>query len=1191
MGEAMKGTGRASRRHFALIGAAVIALAGADIAGAQVAEQTRIDIPAQDLATALTSFGRQTRTEIVFSPSLVASKRAKPIKGRMTKAKALDRLLTGTGLTYEIGANGVVIVKPKRGGGATPPGAARPQYDMSVDQAERGQGYPVTGVVVDAVTGAYLKGAIVRIAESRQVAVTDDLGRYRFATVRPGRYHISVSYLGYANEEALLPVDRSPPGERNFALNSGNTEIVVIGQRSARAQALNQERSADNTSTVISGDLLGSFTGTTVSESLRRAPGVIFDRDGLTGDGSNIVIRGLTSELNTVTLNGVELPDTTGAGRSSNLGNILTDSISKITINKTLLPSQDSSGTGGLVEIETKTPLDRPRRYMSLTAEGAKRARGFNDEFLLSGTVSAKFGADDRFGLSASVQYREKSLHQTGYNLALQYGLYLPLQVDGTPTIFSTSGVDPRTAFPFEDGPRASDVYPVGLSITQTDVDTSNLNVTLSAAWEVDSHTRLFLDYQRLDRTDTAYSLGWNLRPSVFYGSAPVAALGGEQRQVLQWPNRSTSVTASFNYRPDSRNVTDVVSFRGETDAGKWHFGYKAGYTSGRMSQDTYTLNANMSVALPANALLASATDPTEGRVISPFAVRLPGDRGFPLPLLTDAGFATLNDASRYNFGFGQFGEFTGKNDRYTGEVTARYEFENSFVKYLEAGASYERSTFQNANPLNIQYSGVGFPSPTIASFGLGFSEASLSDVGIDTRLNLISRADVLQFMTSGLPGLAVECAPFGGGSPCPPGTRVAASRLLPDPKRLQERTREAEIAAYIQGKLQFGKLDIVGGVRMSRVDVGTATLFGPEIYDVNFQPDVAFFNANSALIRQSAVQTDWLPRIMANYRLGQNSVIRAGYFLSVARPQIALIALPPSVLLQQAPFGGPNFNQPVLLVQKGNPALRPAKTHNLDLSLEHYDRDIGVIKLGLFYKRIEDLLETNVRSGSATLEEIADLLPADPRFQDVIANPDDYFLSISQPVNNGRAAEIWGVEATVERQLTFLPGLLSGLGIYANYTYSDSSKDELVTWSSSPVIGPGGAVTGTETLDIVIPDVAFAGQAKHSGTIGLTYSKNGFEANLAYTMQSRRLTSYAPNDLGSYDEPYRTLDLRAEYRFGKSFRNVRVYVEGTDLLHGPSDPTSEVSIGSGNGDVGKYYAGAKYFGGREVRAGISVSF
>src|SRR3546814_11174066 len=92
-------------------------------------------------------------------------------------------------------------------------------------------------------------------------------------------------------------------------------EIVVFGSRSARANALNLQRTAENSSDVVSVDDLGNFTGTTISEALRRVPGVSFQRDGLTGDGTNIMIRGLDPDMNAVKLNGLNLPVGNGVGR------------------------------------------------------------------------------------------------------------------------------------------------------------------------------------------------------------------------------------------------------------------------------------------------------------------------------------------------------------------------------------------------------------------------------------------------------------------------------------------------------------------------------------------------------------------------------------------------------------------------------------------------------------------------------------------------------------------------------------------------------------------------------------------------------------------------------------------------------------------------------------------------------------
>lgn len=333
------------------------------------------------------------------------------------------------------------------------------------------------------------------------------------------------------------------------------------------------------------------------------------------------------------------------------------------------------------------------------------------------------------------------------------------------------------------------------------------------------------------------------------------------------------------------------------------------------------------------------------------------------------------------------------------------------------------------------------------------------------------------------------------------------------------------------------------------------------------------------------------LPRVLANYRFNDSLIVRAGYYLAVARPQINLLSRTPVITLIQAPFFGPNSNQPILNVTKGNPDLKSARTHNFDFSAEYYDKDIGVIKVGAFYKRINNLLESNIATGIGSLGDVVSLLPDDPRFQDVIDNPDDYAIAVGTPFNNEDPAHIWGIETSVERQFTFLPGALSGLGIYANYTYTDSSKNQPMNWQNSPVVNSAGVVIGYETVNYTVPDVPFNGQAKHSGTIGLTYNKYGIDANIAYTGQSRRQLSFDNYNLSRFEEAYSTLDARIEYRFRIGKGDISIYAEGNDLLRGPHDASLKTTVGADDGQTPKYFDSARYFGGRQLRAGIRASF
>ncbi|MDE8652472.1 TonB-dependent receptor [Novosphingobium album (ex Liu et al. 2023)] len=1147
------------------------------------AAQTReYNIPAGSLKSALDAYVRQSGRQIVYRADEVRSARSPGARGQLSAEAALTNLLAGSGFKTRVDGNLIAIVKAGNVEGVVSQGSplARNTKGRQVQRA-RGHGI-VEGKVVDNATGAALKGALVEIVETGEVTRTDDLGNFRLVGVPAGELTVRISYLGYAEVTNDVSVSGNAPVRVQYSLLAGQSaDIVVTAYLSSRAQALNQERTADNVSTVISSDLLGDFTGTTLSESLRRAPGVIFDRDAATGDGTNITIRGMAPDFNAVKINGVELPEGSGVGRSASLNNVLTESINKVTISKTLLPSQDSAGTGGLVEIETKTPLDRPRRFVSVSVEGAKRGRDFTDDFLVGGTASARFGANDQFGISASVQYRDRSLMRISYNTSPFFGLYLPLQVDGTPTITSTSDIDPRLAFPFEQG--SDGVYPIGLDISSDRTRTKNLSATLSAAWEVDTHTKLFADYQRLDLKVNRYSESLSMFANpISYAPLPVAALGGEVRQAIDWSSRSLGVTPSFSYTPNAKTTTDVLSFRGETNLASWSFKYLAGYAKGRTRGETMNVNfESPTLVLTDDQLLPEAFDPVEGRVITPFPQLRPGMSSIPTPLLSQAGLDLLN-ASTYEWRRANLYSARGQNERWNGEFSVRKEFASSVLRSIEAGATYKNSKFSDQSGVAFDYAAlvVGL-SP--ATFGLPLTDSPLSPIGVDFGFRNLSREDGIAFAQI----LQDACL----STVCPTGSKYARYINPADSRLKDEFTQESELSAYLQATLQFGKLEVIGGARVTRVDVKAVNLQGPRIFRADFSQDDDFFAVNNAVVADRARQTDVLPRILANYRFDENNIVRLGYFMTVARPQINLLSQTPGVTLFLGPLPGPRGNLPSLFVQSGNPDLKPARTDNFDLSLEHYDGAIGVIKLGVFYKRFHNLLESTYLSGAATIDAVRGVLPDDPRFADVLANPNNYNLTLFRPLNNEDTADLWGVEAAIERQFTFLPAPFDGLGVYANYTYANSSKNQPITWTAKPVLDAQGAIVDFESEDIVLRDLPFSGQAKHSGTLGLTYNKKGFSGNLAYTMQGRRTVGYIGNGISNFEESFGTLDFRAQYSTKLAGGDFQIFLEGSDLLRGASDSGLRSSQGTGSGSNGRYLYRGSYYGGRQLRAGAKFSF
>ena len=82
---------------------------------AQLQSEQRFDIPAQPLTDALVAFGRQSGIQVTIDGTLARDRSSPTVRGAMSGAEALTRLLAGTGLTYVVADDTTVAIeKPGR---------------------------------------------------------------------------------------------------------------------------------------------------------------------------------------------------------------------------------------------------------------------------------------------------------------------------------------------------------------------------------------------------------------------------------------------------------------------------------------------------------------------------------------------------------------------------------------------------------------------------------------------------------------------------------------------------------------------------------------------------------------------------------------------------------------------------------------------------------------------------------------------------------------------------------------------------------------------------------------------------------------------------------------------------------------------------------------------------------------------
>lgn len=1183
-----------------------ILLIGSVLADATaIADLARFDIDQQPLKSALTEFAWQSDREILFSTDIVAGKQASMVAGVYEPEEALGLLLTDTGLEYSITSNNTILVNEKGddassrnlmvqniGGEAPTTASSRP--------GEQDATSVVTGKVTDARTGANLKGALVTIDETNQSTATDDLGRYRFPAIREGKYTLRVSYLGYAGAATVLQVV-GPVVSRDLTLMSGTEieEIVVLGQRSARATALNLERTAPNSTTVLSADVLGQFNGTTVSEALRRAPGVAFVPDEVTGDGAQVIVRGLEPDLNQVNLNGLRLLDGTGLGRSPDLSGILTESIESVTINKSLLPSQESNGAGALIEIETKGPLDRGKRFASFNAEYGASGGDFREEYGVGGTVSSTFGNDDSIGISLSGGYRERDNIRLTYDQSSSVPELevLPETTLAGDAVTQKFDLDPRRRFPFEPG--FGNVYPGGLLVNQGASEQETLSLIGSIQKQFGASTSIRFDAVYTEDVITSYNTATSFSSNTNYDAAPVDSLGGELREVLvsedigrNDPNPFFPVVfgtgiPGFVFRnvsldPDQESKTLSINLRGDTAIERWQFSYGLGFSEAENeAPGGYALNLS-SQSLGVTGFLPELIDRNflsdealsnvtgDGRIISVFPRFESGADGrFLLPLFNSAGFAFYNDLDNFPLFLDVLGPRTSEGEEFDLNISARRTFSNNILEYIEGGLLYRESSFFSPGDVGSESAAdLGKRSFSKASdalsseLGLAFARGLLTQVGAQNDLSSLDRASV-ESLISNIPALIQQ------------GLLVEGSLDGPDNETLRD-TSEDSLAAYFEAKLNIGKFDLTGGLRLERIEVGARSLSSPRVIGVDGRTILLDPEEFGAIETDSATQTEVMPRVLANYRFSENMLLRAAYYTTVSRPQLSNVTSRRELILRLDPSESTTGDRPVLEIREGNPELRPARTHNFALDWEWYTSDIGVLKAGVFYKVIDDPLQRNRVIGGTDVLPTDVSLPDIPFFNDL---PDPVEINLIKPKNSEDSDRIWGLELTVERQFPFLPGALSGLGAYVNYAYTDSESTQRLNINTE--IDPRGFVE--------IEDVPFEGSPEHQGTFGFTYTKYNIDGSLLYSRQSRRFRSLSSFGFDIYDEAVETLDLRVDYLLGLGGK-VRLFVRGEDLLSSRDDAFLQTSIG-GEGSVPQYYTGGTYFGGRQVFGGVSVSF
>jgi len=283
--------------------------------------------------------------------------------------------------------------------------------------------------------------------------------------------------------------------------------------------------------------------------------------------------------------------------------------------------------------------------------------------------------------------------------------------------------------------------------------------------------------------------------------------------------------------------------------------------------------------------------------------------------------------------------------------------------------------------------------------------------------------------------------------------------------------------AGYVMNTIQFGRVRLQTGLRFEGTNenlLGYKVFFdsngfvcpGPNSSD----PFCQGVTNPISPVRRNPSYLDVFPSAQLKFGLGQNSAIRVSYGRGIARPNFS--DLPPS-------FNAQGSNNEVDI---GNPDLKPTRANNFDVLFEQYLKPLGVIQAGVFYKDISEPIFTQRTAISSTFAA------QNPQYTNYIGG------DLVQPIN-GSSAHLIGFEVAYQQHLTFLPGVLSGFGLSANYSYTNSRARG----------GPGR--TDNPTLQR---------QAPNTGNFSPTYDRGRLSARLGVSYNGPNVFQYAYSNVDS---------------------------------------------------------------------------
>ncbi len=263
----------------------------------------------------------------------------------------------------------------------------------------------IRGVAVNDATGNFLQGAQLSVVGTTRIVVTDSQGGFLFGALPPGDYRLRVESAGSDTREFPVTVRAGVTTPLTLRLGSeivAMEKLMVTAQAEGQSQALNFQRNSENIRKVASLDALANSRLGEVGEVLQSLPGLYLEIS--THQPVRPNIRGLSSEFNSITFDGVRIGNTNN-DRSDGVSGYPAESLSRVELMKSVTPDMEGDAIGGSINLVSKRAFDLPERVFKVNLGGAFNNQQRNWDKQVNFEYADRYGKEGRLGVYSSINH------------------------------------------------------------------------------------------------------------------------------------------------------------------------------------------------------------------------------------------------------------------------------------------------------------------------------------------------------------------------------------------------------------------------------------------------------------------------------------------------------------------------------------------------------------------------------------------------------------------------------------------------------------------------------------------------------------------------------------------------------------------------------------------------------------------